>query len=112
MSYPKVIIEMSNDCCTCNKSLIKIPAAGGCGCQTVQLPCSTSTPNSPCTDCEDECVDAWLLSCGIYDLGDIPQLGIKENDKMAKVIITLSAQIIVLKQQAADFEARIAALEA
>lgn len=104
MNIPKITIEVNAGCNTCGKSLIKIPAAGGCGCTHAVIPCGDNTPNSPCVECEYPCDDKFFTDCGFYSGGDMPALGIKNEDLLTKVIITLAAEIISLKQRVAALE--------
>lgn len=99
MNIPKIIIDINTGCNTCGKSLITIPAAGGCGCVNAQIPCTDTTPNSPCNDCETVCEDAIFTDCMFYSAGDIAALGLKHDDRLTKIIITLAAEIISLKQR-------------
>lgn len=101
MNIPKIIIEVNSGCNTCGKSLVTVPAAGGCGCHSAQIPCNDNTPNSPCVECEHPCDDQTSSECWRYDGGDIPALSIKNGDLGTKVIITLAAEIIAIKQRLA-----------
>lgn len=107
MNYPKIIIDINTGTCnchTCNKSLIKVPSAGGCGCISAQIPVTGNTSNSPCEDCEGECEDMYPSNCILYSGGDIPQLGIKTDDRLDKIIIILAAEVLALKQRVAALE--------
>lgn len=99
VNIPRIIIDINSGCNTCGKSLVKVPSFGGCNCPTVQVPCSTAAANSPCADCETICPDVIEAECVLYTAADIPQLSIKTNDKLVKIIITLAAEIISLKQR-------------
>lgn len=105
MNIPKITIEINSGCNTCGKSLIKVPSAGGCGCTHAVIPCGDNKPNSPCVECETPCDDMLFSECMQYSGGDMPALGIKNGDLMTKVIITLAAEIIALKQRVATLEA-------
>jgi hypothetical protein len=43
-------------------------------------------------------------NCVLYSGGDIPQLGIKTNDRLDKVLIILAAEVIALKQRVSALE--------
>jgi len=104
-NIPRISIEINSGCNSCGKSLVLVPDAGGCGCQHAVIPCNEPTPNSPCVECETPCDDALFSECMIYTGGDMPALGIKNEDKLTKIIITLAAEIIALKQRVAILEA-------
>lgn len=104
MSNITIQLSTNRGCNTCGKSLIILPDVGGCGCMHPVIP-SNNTPNSPCVDCDSVCDDSSFSDCNFYSGADIPSLGIKNGDKLTKIIITLAAEVIDLKRRVAILEA-------
>lgn len=96
MGIPNINIWVDT-CNTCNRSTILPVTSGGCGC--VQPVTIDTSPNDPCHTCDDVCIDLYKTDCVYYNTADIPNLGIKQNDKLTSVLIKMASEIIDLKRR-------------